>query len=193
MKYVIKTHHITGKQQMKMAGSIVTNNKNEMCKVSGIAASQWALGRYPRGVGRMLEEEELGQLGSLHQSMDSTTAFGLRASYRLTSMSQFVRQDCSRSYAAAQLRKSVPLPGPYRQGDLICYKTDQGAEEPGTEWNGPARILGLENRTVWYQVMSRNMTPFTDMGPQPSQPGYQQFLDARGNDDAERAVEPSAG
>ena len=93
MKYVIKTHHITGKQQMKMAGSIVTNNKNEMCKVGGIAASQWVLGRYPREVGRMLEEEELGQLGSLHQSMDSTTAFGLRASYRLTSMSQFVRQD----------------------------------------------------------------------------------------------------
>ena len=218
MKHVVKAHHIVGKQHMKIAGSIVTNNKNEMCKVGGIAASQWVLGRYPRGVGWMLEEEELGQLGTLHHSMDSTTAFGLRASYRLTSMSQFVRQDCGRRYAAAQLRKSVPLPGPYRQGDLICYKTDQGAQEPGTEWNGPARILGLENRTVWcmhncvpvaasikkirpapaaevlaYQVLSRNMTPFTDMRADVSRSDDQQaFIDVRGSDQLDRAVAPPA-
>ena len=36
------------------------------------------------------------------------------------------------------------------------YKREQGAEEPGSEWNGPARIIGLENRNLW---MIHNGTP----------------------------------
>ena len=67
------------------------------------------LGKFPRGVGHMLEEEELGQLGVLEHQTDSATEFGLRAKWRLESMKAFVRQDCSARLARARLRQSGPI------------------------------------------------------------------------------------
>ena len=93
MRATVKAHKIVGKQNMKLAGDVVTNNKNDMVRKGGIAPSQWVIGKFPRGVGHMLEEEELGQLGHLHVMMDSTTAFGLSAQYRLTSMKNYLKQD----------------------------------------------------------------------------------------------------
>ena len=40
---------------------------------------QWVLGRLPRGVGHVLDEEELGQLGVLAGMQDPSSAFGRRA------------------------------------------------------------------------------------------------------------------
>ena len=52
-----------------MAAATCVSAKNELVRHGGIAPSQWVLGKFPRGVGHMLEEEELGQLGVLeHQN-----------------------------------------------------------------------------------------------------------------------------
>ena len=50
---------------MKMAAATCVSVKNEFVRQGGIAPSQWVLGKFPGGVGHMLEEEELGQLGVL--------------------------------------------------------------------------------------------------------------------------------
>ena len=92
----------------------------------------------------------------LHAQGDVATDFGLRARMRLTSQKSFVKQDCGRRFAAAVLRKAAPLTKEYHVGDLVCFQRKQGANEPGTEWVGVARIIGFENKTCW---VMRNGTP----------------------------------
>ena len=124
MKQVVQAHKVTGKEHMKMAAAMCVNNKNEMCRKGGVAPSQRVLGRYPRGVARRLEEEELGQLGALQGAVDPSTEWGLRAQYRLTSQKAFVKQDCSQRYMRAMLRNSGPIAKPYAHGDLIMYRKE---------------------------------------------------------------------
>ena len=107
---------------------------------------------------RRWKKKKLGQLGALGSQLDSSTEWGLRAAYRLTAMKQYVKIDSGRRYAAAMLRKSIPLPDTSRVGDLVMYKRDQDAEQPGTEWHGPARVLGHDEKTVW---MLHNATPIS--------------------------------
>ena len=110
----------------------------------GIAPSQWVLGKFPRGVGHMLEEEELGQLGVLEHQTDSATEFGMRAKWRLESMKAFVRQDCSARLARARLRQSGPIDMEFKAGDLIMYRKAEGPR-----WHGPGRIIGFDHEVLW--------------------------------------------
>ena len=57
--------------------------KNDGLRVSGIAPSQWVIGKFPRRPGCLAEQEELGQLGVMQAQNESTTEFGLRAELRL--------------------------------------------------------------------------------------------------------------
>ena len=117
------------------------------------------LGKHPRDPGRLLEEEERGQLGvlhALHGPEHAGTEFALKAQYRLECQKAFVILDCGDRYAKTQLRQAAPIPKEYQCGDMVMYKREQGAEEPGSEWNGPARIIGLEDKILW---MIHNGTP----------------------------------
>jgi len=109
----------------------------------------------------MLDEEEIGHLGVLEAQMDGETAFSLRMKYRLTAREGYVHQDCSDRAARAILRKAAPIPGPYRAGDLVCFRREQRKktrsssrseaknQEASTVWSTPARIIGFEGKTVW--------------------------------------------
>eukprot|EP00974_Lingulodinium_polyedra_P033211 3194904-Lingulodinium_polyedra.AAC.1 len=118
--------------------------KNEMVRYGGIAPSQWVLGRFPRDATRMLEENEIGQLGAIREHMDSTTEFGLKAKFRLASMTAFVRQDCGRRYMRAMSRNAGPILKDYHVGDLLMFRKEQGMD-----WFGPARVLGKEDKVLW--------------------------------------------
>ena len=102
------------------------------------------------------------------------------------------------------MRKATGLPGNYSVGDLVMYRRDQGAKQPGDEWQGPARTTGYDKNVPWmvhagvpvagamhrirpantsemlaYQVMSRSLTPLYEE-VRPRAPGEQQrFLDLR--------------
>ena len=93
----MKVFRIVGKDDMKVAASVAIENKNNMMRKGGIAPAQWVLGKFPRGVGHLLEEEEWGQLGVIQNMsthmFDSTTEFGMRARYRLESMKHFQTKD----------------------------------------------------------------------------------------------------
>ena len=95
LSLVVTACGIKGKAAMKMAAATCVSAKNELVRQGGIAPCQWALGKFPRGVGHMLEEEELGQLDVLERQTDSATEFGMRAKWRLETMKAFVQQDCS--------------------------------------------------------------------------------------------------
>ena len=56
LKHIVKVHKVIGKRGMKMAASVAIECKNEMVRKGGIAPGQWILGKFPRGVGRLLEE-----------------------------------------------------------------------------------------------------------------------------------------
>ena len=134
LSLVVTACGIQCKAAMKMAAATCVSAKNELIHQGGIAPSQWVLGKFPRGVGHMLEEEELGQLGVLVHQTDCATEFGLRAKWRLESMKASVRQDCSAHLARARLRQSGPIEWSSRQEISSCigrprdgHGMDQGA------------------------------------------------------------------
>ena len=71
---------------MKAAAVESITAKNEVLRKGGFSPSQWVLGKFPRGVGHLLDEEELGQLGVLESQSDPAGEFGIRAEYRLTAV-----------------------------------------------------------------------------------------------------------
>ena len=81
MKLIIREHHLTTKEHIKMAAAESISEKNEYLRRGGFSPSQWVLGRAPRGVGHMLDDEEIGHLGVLEGMRDGETAFALRAKY----------------------------------------------------------------------------------------------------------------
>ena len=104
---------------MKLAADVNTTVENEFVKKGGVAAAQWVLGRFARVPGAQLEKEELGQLGALNSHVDSTTEWGLRATYRLTAMKAFFK---NRSWTSVCIRcaeevstLTVPFPS-HRSG-----------------------------------------------------------------------------
>ena len=93
VKHVVKAHRVIGEKVMKMAVSFAIEYKNLMMRKGGIAPCQWVLGKFPRGAGQLLEEEEWGQLGTVQGLMGSTTEFGLRSQYRQESRKKLVEQN----------------------------------------------------------------------------------------------------
>ena len=132
---VCKMHNLIGKQQVKAAMTECQVAKNEFIRHGGFSPSQWVLGRQPRGIGHLLDEDELGQLGVLSGAMDPSTAFGRNIEYRHTARKAYVHQDTSRRARAAVMRNSGPLPGKYAAGDLVCYRIERDSN--GTpSWSG---------------------------------------------------------
>ena len=151
-KKMIKAHNIVGKHAMKLAAAEVCNVKNDFVKCGGFSPAQWVLGKSPRGIGHLLDDDEYGQLGTIEGLQDPTVEFGLRAQYRDTARKAFVKEDCSRRARAATLRKSAPVSMDYKAGDYVCYRKEQRKNQaPGTEWSTVARIIGFEGKGVWVQ------------------------------------------
>ena len=107
--HVCLSTEVIGKDMVKKALAVGVAMKNEMIRYGGIAPAQWVLGRFPRDLARLLEEDEFGQLGVLCDHLDSTTEFGLRAKFRLASVTAFVRQACGRRYMRAMSSNSGPI------------------------------------------------------------------------------------
>ena len=70
---VVRQHNLSDKAEVKEAMLEAQVSKNEFLRVGGFAPVQWVLGRLPRGVGHVLDEEELGQLGVLAGMQDPSS------------------------------------------------------------------------------------------------------------------------
>ena len=139
---VIAACHIRGKAALKLRVATCVPARNELVRHGGIAA-QWVLGKFPRGVGHMLEEEEIGQLGM----PDNAAEFGLKAVCRFESMKAFIKRDCSSRVARTMLRQAGPVDKEYKVGDLVVYRK---AEE--TKWHGPCRVIGFDSKVMWNSI-----------------------------------------
>ncbi|CAE7834664.1 unnamed protein product [Symbiodinium sp. CCMP2592] len=148
-KRLVKDHNVVGKDDVKVAMLEAQVAKNEFMRVGGFSPTQWVLGRLPRGVGHVLDEEELGQLGVLSGRLDATTAFGRQAEFRHTARKAFVHEDCSRRVRKTVLRKAAPLPGKYQAGDLVCYRIARDEHSGVSTWSTVSKIIGFDNKTVW--------------------------------------------
>ena len=143
IKRVCKLHNLQGKQQVKAAMTECQVTKNEFFRHGGFSPSLWVLGRQPRGVGRLLDEDELSQLGVLSGVMDPSTAFGRSIECRNTARKAYVHADTSRRARAAVLRKA----GPLQEGDLVCYRIERDSNGVPS-WRGVSRIIGFNAKTV---------------------------------------------
>ena len=161
-KRVVRENHVKAKEQVKEAMLECQMSRNEFIRVGGFSPSQWVLGRSPRGVGTLLDEEELGQLGVLSGRMDATTAFGRKAEFRHSARKAFVKEDCSRCVRTAVLRKSAPLPAKYQAGDLVCYRISRDKRSGISTWSTVSKIIGFDNKTVW--VVHQGVPVATSMG-----------------------------
>ena len=153
---IVRQHNLSGKAEVKEAMLEAQVSKNEFLRVGGFAPVQWVLGRLPRGVGHILDEEELGQLGVLAGMQDPSSAFGRRAEFRHTARKAYVKQDCSRRVRSAILRKAA---GRYQAGDLVCYRISR---EGNASWSTVAKIIGFDHKTVW--VVHQGVPVATSLG-----------------------------
>ena len=141
-----------GKEQAKTAMASIVSEKNDYIRHGGFSPSQWVIGKRPRGIAELLDEDEFANLGSIQSSLDGATAFGRIAEIRHRARKALVHQDCSHRVKSSLLRKSAPLPGKYSAGDLVCYRINRvqgqaGRAEP--QWSSVCKIIGFDNKTLW--------------------------------------------
>ena len=100
-----------GKHKMNLVISECCIIKNEELRTGGFSPAQWVLGKQPRGVSRMLDEDELGQIGMFNSmgTADPQTEFGMRAQLKHAARKAFVQRDCSVKVARALTRNARPL------------------------------------------------------------------------------------
>ena len=138
----IEERQILGTKEMQILIAETCVVKNMKLHHHGFTPYQWVLGKLPVDPTSLLSEEAEGQfLGP--DVLEPEEEFGFRLQVRQAAKSAFNKVDSGRRVRAALLRKSVPMRGPYAQGDLVCFHR-RG------RWHGPARIIGREGRAaVW--------------------------------------------
>ncbi|CAE7211787.1 RE1 [Symbiodinium sp. CCMP2592] len=179
-KRLVKDHNVVGKDDVKVAMLEAQVAKNEFMRVGGFSPTQWVLGRLPRGVGHVLDEEELGQLGVLSGRSDATTAFGRQAEFRHTARKAFVHEDCSRRVRKTVLRKAAPLPGKYQAGDLVCYRIarDEHSGRTCGDQLGTTQTVHIAE-VLAFQVLNRGNIQYEHAEVEREQ---QRYIDATGDD-----------
>ena len=93
----VKDNNVHGKAQVKLCGAVTDETKNDIIKYGGFSPAQWVLGKAPRGVGHLLDEDEHAQLGTLERLHDPAGEFSLQQTYRLSGRKAFVKEDCGKS------------------------------------------------------------------------------------------------
>ena len=146
IKSAVEDQQIVGVQDMKMLVMECTMVKNARLNHHGFSPAQWVLGKLPREVTSLTSEEATaGNLGVQEDVMESEDIFAKQLMIRQSAKMAYGKVDSSRRIRAALLRKSVPLRGPYSQGDLVCFHRKG-------RWHGPARIIGKEGRSTFWIV-----------------------------------------
>ena len=111
---------------------------------------QWVLGHTPDDVSSFISQNFDENLGAQQQLVDAEErppqeVFMLQLLIRQSAKEAFMQVDSSMRIRKAMLRKTTPLRGPYRAGDLVCFlKKDK--------WFGPARVLAPEGKSSFWLV-----------------------------------------
>ena len=121
MKKVIRETNAICRQAMDMVLSDCINSINEMSRHGGSAPVQWVLGRFPRQLATLSDEEERADIGAIQAHIDGSTPFAIQSAYRLEAREAIVKWDCDTRAQRAMLRNCAPTPGPYKIGGFVSY------------------------------------------------------------------------
>ena len=123
------------------------SEKNLFINQHGYSPSQWVMGYQPQDI-TSLNNNDLEQSLGLHQSLldaeeGAQDSFAKQLLIRQWAKEAFIKLDTSQRVRKAMLRKSIPMRGPYRCGDLVSF-SKKG------KWYGPARVLAHEGKSsLW--------------------------------------------
>ena len=129
---------------------------------------QWVLGHTPDDLTSLLSHDAEENLG-IHQQLvdqeeggqEKQESFMKQLLIRQSAKEAFMQVDTSQRIRKALLRKSVPMRGPYRTGDLVCF-SKKG------KWYGPARVLPNEGRSSLWLIHSGVTTLVPEVACRPA-------------------------
>ena len=141
---MIKETNATGRREVDMALTECINALNELARHGGFAPVRWVLAKFPRAPATMGDEAEAADIGAIQAHYDGPTTFALQSKYRQEAREAFIKWDCGQRVQRATLRNAVPVPGPYKVGDIVsdCRRARTG--ETGIQWSVGSRIVGFE-------------------------------------------------
>ena len=149
MKKAIHDRQLHGADTIAALCSESCRCKNVLINHGGYSPAQWVWGYTPEDVTSLSSndcDERLGTHQALVDMEEEKTPqeqFMMQLLIRQFAKEAFMKIDSSQRIRKALLRKSVPMRGPYRPGDLVCF-SKKG------KWYGPARILSDEGRSsLW--------------------------------------------
>ena len=152
MKRSIHNGQLQGAEAISSLRAEATRAKNNLINLGGYSPVQWVLGHTPDDLTSLMSHDVEEHLG-VHQSLvdeeekPSQEKFMMQLLIRQTAKEAFMQADSSQKIRKAMLRKAVPVRGPYRTGDLVCF-SKKG------KWYGPARVLGHEGKSSLWLIHS---------------------------------------
>ena len=102
--------------------------KNSLLRHGGYSPSQWVLGKAPRGVPSLMDEEGHADLGSTQDTIDPESRFALQHQARAEAKKALVRMDTSKRVQRALLRNAKPIPYEYAVWDIVTFGRDKGGK-----------------------------------------------------------------
>ena len=94
-KRVIRHKKVRGSFDMKLLACENNPVMNDNIRKEGYSPSQWLLGKMPRDVHSIYDEDEMANLGVISERLDPESAFQRKTEMRLACKRAFAENDCS--------------------------------------------------------------------------------------------------
>ena len=169
MKKAIHNRQLEGADTIAALCAECARTKNNLINHGGYSPVQWVLGHTPDDLTSLLSHDPEENLG-IHQQLVSQEeeegqepqeVFMKQLLIRQSAKEAFMQVDTSQKIRKALLRKSVPMRGPYRTGDLVCF-SKKG------KWYGPARVLSNEGKSSLWLIHSGATTLVPEVSCRPA-------------------------
>ena len=126
MKKAIHNRQLEGAETIAALCAECARTKNNLINHGGYSPVQWVLGHTPDDLTSLLSHDAEENLG-IHQQLvdqeeggqEKQESFMKQLLIRQSAKEAFMQVDTSQRIRKALLRKSVPMRGPYRTGDLV--------------------------------------------------------------------------
>ena len=150
LKRAVHDRQLFGASVIAALCSECARAKNVLINNQGFSPAQWVLGHTPEDLSSLASQDPENNLG-VHQGLVDAEEktpqeqFMMQLLMRQTAKEMFMQVDASQRIRKALLRKAVPIRGPYRTGDLVCFSKHG-------KWYGPARVLTTEGKSSLWLV-----------------------------------------
>ncbi len=175
LKKAIHDRQLHGSDTISALCSEACRTKNTLVNHGGYSPAQWVLGFTPQDATSLASNDHEEFLG-VHQGIvdaeeqlvsadgGDQDKFMLQLLVRQCAKEAFIQVDTSQRLRRAMLRTAVPMRGPYRPGDLVCF-SKKG------KWYGPARVVSNEGTSSLWLVHGGIMVLIAETSCRPASSG----------------------